>query len=99
MKRIPRTSTIYSFSPKHRPVETVALGEVVVFETLDALGGQVKDIFGTGKQQSRMANSITPFLLQLKATSMEHMTHLKYKLFFILIQHGGGNNLRINGKL
>lgn len=43
VKIVPRTFLIYSFSPDNRPVEEVSPGEIVVFETVDALGGQVRD--------------------------------------------------------
>ena len=42
MKVVPRSKVIYSFSPQHKPVEHVKLGESVLLETEDALGGQVK---------------------------------------------------------
>ncbi len=42
MKRIGKESVIYTFSPKHKPVEKVVPGEYVLFETEDAFGGQVK---------------------------------------------------------
>ena len=42
MKVIPRSRVIYSFSPQHKPVEHVQPGELVLFETEDALGGQIK---------------------------------------------------------
>ena len=42
VKKIPSSYTIYSFSPDNKPVERVSPGEIVVFETLDALGGQIK---------------------------------------------------------
>jgi len=38
---IPRSKVIYSFSPKHKPVAYAKPGDIVVFETIDALGGQV----------------------------------------------------------
>lgn len=43
MKVVPRSKVIYSFSPRHKPVEYVKPQELVLFETEDALGGQVKD--------------------------------------------------------
>jgi amidase len=43
MKTVPRTKVIYSFSPRHRPVEHVKPGEPVLLQTEDALGGQVTD--------------------------------------------------------
>ncbi len=42
MKVVPRHKVIYSFSPQHKPVEHVKPGELVLFETEDALGGQIK---------------------------------------------------------
>ncbi len=42
MKKICSSEVIYAFSPVMTPVETVEPGEVIVFETLDALGGQIK---------------------------------------------------------
>jgi len=42
LKMIPRTRLIYSFSPRNEPVETAKPGELVLFETIDALGGQIK---------------------------------------------------------
>ncbi|RLE57209.1 MAG: formamidase [Thermoprotei archaeon] len=42
MIRIPRSKVVYSFSPKHSPAAYAKPGEVVVFETIDALGGQIK---------------------------------------------------------
>ncbi|MEJ5229436.1 MAG: acetamidase/formamidase family protein [Pseudothermotoga sp.] len=42
MKRISSSDCIYAFSPVMKPVETVDGGEVLIFETLDALGGQIK---------------------------------------------------------
>ena len=43
VKIISSQSLIYSFSPDNRFVEKVSPGEIVVFETIDALGGQIKD--------------------------------------------------------
>jgi len=40
---IPRNKVVYSFSSKHKPVEEAVPGDIVVFETQDALGGQVVD--------------------------------------------------------
>ncbi len=42
IKKIPSSRVIYSFSPDNEPAERASPGEVVVFETLDAFGGQVK---------------------------------------------------------
>lgn len=42
VKKIPSTHVIYSFSPSNKPVEKATPGEIIVFETLDAFGGQVK---------------------------------------------------------
>ena len=43
MKLIPRTKLIYKFSPWNKPVERASPGEFLIFETIDALGGQIKD--------------------------------------------------------
>jgi amidase len=43
MKTVPKYKVIYSFSPKHTPAEYVKPEELVLLETEDALGGQVKD--------------------------------------------------------
>ncbi|MET1159532.1 MAG: acetamidase/formamidase family protein [Thermoprotei archaeon] len=43
IKKIPSSRVIYSFSPDNEPVERASPGEIVVFETLDAFGGQVKN--------------------------------------------------------
>ena len=43
MKVVPRSKVIYSFSRRRKPVEYVKSGELVLLETEDALGGQVKD--------------------------------------------------------
>ncbi|MFQ6063993.1 MAG: acetamidase/formamidase family protein [Candidatus Bathyarchaeia archaeon] len=42
MKKIFNTHVIYEFSKKNNPVLEVDSGERVVFDTLDALGGQIK---------------------------------------------------------
>lgn len=42
MKIVPSSRHIYAFAPDLAPVETVALGESVCFDALDALGGQVR---------------------------------------------------------
>lgn len=42
MKKISKDNVIYTFSSKHKPVETAGPGEYVLFETEDAFGGQVK---------------------------------------------------------
>ena len=42
MKKIPNTDVIYEFSKSNSPVLTVDPGEKIVFNTLDALGGQIK---------------------------------------------------------
>jgi len=42
LKRISRDKVVYSFSPRHKPVDYVDIGEPIVFETIDALGGQIK---------------------------------------------------------
>lgn len=43
MKKVPKHEVIYSFSPKHKPVEHVKPGEKVLLELEDAFGGQVKN--------------------------------------------------------
>jgi len=43
VKKIPRHKAVYSFSPRHKPVEFVAPGEKILLETQDAFGGQVRD--------------------------------------------------------
>lgn len=43
MKVVPRSKVIYSFSSQHNPVERVKPGELVLFETEDALGGQIRN--------------------------------------------------------
>jgi len=42
MKTIPSSQHIYAFTPDLRSVETIAVGEAVCFDALDALGGQVR---------------------------------------------------------
>ncbi len=42
MKRVPADRRIYAFSPKMTPAVHASPGETLVFETQDALGGQVK---------------------------------------------------------
>jgi len=43
MKHISKEKAIFSFSSKHEPVERVKPSELVLLETEDALGGQIKD--------------------------------------------------------
>jgi len=43
MKFVPKNKAVYSFSPLHAPVEQVKTGELVLMETEDAVGGQIKD--------------------------------------------------------
>ncbi|MDH5266180.1 MAG: acetamidase/formamidase family protein [Candidatus Bathyarchaeota archaeon] len=43
MKIVPRSKLIYSFSSQHKPVERVKPRELVLLETEDAFGGQVKN--------------------------------------------------------
>lgn len=43
MKVVSKDKVIYSFSPQHNPIEYVTPGELLMLETEDALGGQVKD--------------------------------------------------------
>ena len=43
MKMIRSSNCIYAFSSLMKPVEIIEPGEIVVFETADALGGQIKD--------------------------------------------------------
>jgi amidase len=43
MKKVSRDSVIYSFSDRHKPAEYVKPGELVLLETEDALGGQIKN--------------------------------------------------------
>lgn len=43
MKVIGSSNRIYAFSPLMQPVEIIEPGEIVIFETIDALGGQIKD--------------------------------------------------------
>jgi len=42
MKTIPKNEVIYSFSPKNKPIEYVEPRELVLLQTEDALGGQIK---------------------------------------------------------
>lgn len=43
VKAVSRSNVIYSFSPKNRSVEHVKPGELVLLQTEDALGGQIKN--------------------------------------------------------
>ena len=43
MKIVPRNKIVYSFSSHHKPIERVKSGELVLFETEDAFGGQIKN--------------------------------------------------------
>ncbi len=43
MKLIKSDNCIYAFSQSMQPVETAEPGEILLFETSDALGGQIKD--------------------------------------------------------
>ena len=43
MKVVPRSKVIYSFSSQHKPVEHAKVGELVLLETEDAFGGQIKN--------------------------------------------------------
>jgi len=43
MKIVPRSKVIYSFSSQHKPVEHVKHGELLLLETEDAFGGQIKN--------------------------------------------------------
>jgi amidase len=42
MKIVPRDKVIYSFSPRHKPIEHVKPGEQVLIQTEDAFGGQIR---------------------------------------------------------
>ena len=42
MKVIPKTKLIYTFSPKHKPAQHIEIGELVLLQTEDAFGGQIK---------------------------------------------------------
>ena len=42
MKVVPKEKGIYSFSKDHEPVESVELGEPILLEAEDAVGGQIK---------------------------------------------------------
>jgi len=42
MKTVSRDRVIYSFNPQHKPVEHVEPGELIVIETEDAFGGQIR---------------------------------------------------------
>jgi len=42
VKKIGRENIIYKFSAKNKPVEVASPGELVIFETLDCLSGQVR---------------------------------------------------------
>jgi amidase len=43
MKIVPRSKVVYSFSSHHKPTERVKSGELVLLETEDAFGGQIKN--------------------------------------------------------
>jgi amidase len=43
LKRIPKHKVIYTFSPRHKPVEQIAPKEKILLETEDAFGGQIKN--------------------------------------------------------
>lgn len=42
MKIVRRTNVIYSFDPRHKPVERIKPGELILLQTEDAFGGQVE---------------------------------------------------------
>jgi len=42
MKVVTKDKGVYSFSPAHKPVEYVKPGELIILETEDAVGGQIK---------------------------------------------------------
>jgi amidase len=41
MKNVRKDKVVYSFSPKHKPAEHVAIGEKILLETEDAFGDQI----------------------------------------------------------
>ncbi|MCX8188299.1 MAG: acetamidase/formamidase family protein [Nitrososphaeria archaeon] len=43
VKRISKTNVIYKFSAKNKPVETASPGDLIIFETIDCLGGQIRN--------------------------------------------------------
>ncbi|MEM0053201.1 MAG: acetamidase/formamidase family protein [Nitrososphaeria archaeon] len=43
IKRVSKTNIIYKFSPKNKPVETASPGDIIIFETIDCLSGQIKN--------------------------------------------------------
>ncbi|UCF10983.1 MAG: acetamidase/formamidase family protein [Candidatus Bipolaricaulota bacterium] len=43
MRNVPEAHTIYAFEPEMQPALTIEPPQTVVFETLDALGGQVRE--------------------------------------------------------
>ncbi|MEM2293443.1 MAG: hypothetical protein QXI11_04610 [Thermoproteota archaeon] len=63
MIRIPRDYTIYSFSRRYTARYRAKPGNRVVFETLDALGGQIvdKDVSLESIDWSRVNPAIGPY--------------------------------------
>jgi len=43
MKTVSKNRMIYTFSKKHKPVAFVQPGELVIIETEDAFGGQIRN--------------------------------------------------------
>ena len=66
MKTIPRSEHVYQFSPDLKAVDSVCPGEMVVFDALDALGGQVRsetDVL-TGLDFTRVNPATGPVSIQ-----------------------------------
>ncbi|MFN3283259.1 MAG: acetamidase/formamidase family protein [Pseudothermotoga sp.] len=59
MKVIKSSNCIYAFSPSMQPVEMIEPGDTVIFETIDALGGQVKNEEDTANLDFSKVNPAT----------------------------------------
>ena len=42
LRIIPKDKIVYVFSPNNKPVEYAEKGDILIFEAVDALGGQIK---------------------------------------------------------
>ncbi len=67
MKVVKSSNCIYAFSPSMQPVEMIEPGDTVIFETIDALGGQVKSEEDTANLDFSKVNPATGPIFVKKA--------------------------------
>jgi len=87
LKFIPKTKVIYSFNPDLKPVETANIQDIIIFETMDALGEQLKS--ETDKLENIDFSKVNPATGPVKINGVSKGDALAVKILDIKLPETG----------